>query len=368
MNFQFVIERANGLVEGDSATIPAVKRIATPVTPKREDDNKPDVDNLSLDLFAKNIEDTLSVTGKYTLTVAMGVDRFEADAGGSAVAVWIVRLGESIDQAISFSVSDKNPPQIFAPRPISNQLITKKATIYNYESSENFDPEKNELTGTQHTLTFTDIEVDKWVRQLFNDIDDLLSPEYVSSILVIDQCKGIVHPKGISSFLDSFNDQKKALADIAKKLMSPVYKTENTHLAFAQEALRQELLVKLSNFYSTRAAISFSANVKANIIEVGAKSEDMPQLFGNIVWSNKDLASSQITLTSPKLILNTNSDVPLTFLVEVPTQTTSKTLPLNLSFNGTSIEHQISSVPGIEDYKASTWLDFVRPETAKKRT
>lgn len=373
LNFQFVIERVNGLVEGDSATIPAVKRIATPVTPKGEDDNKPDVDNLSLDLFAKNIEDTLSVTGKHTLTVATGVDRFEADAGGSAVAVWIVRLGESIDQAISFSISDKNPPQIFAPQPISNQLITKKATIYNYESSENFDPEKNELTGTQHTLTFTDIEVDKWVRQLFNDIDDLLSPEYVSSILVIDQCKGVVHPKGISSFLDSFNDQKKALADIAKKLMSPVYKTENTHsetenthLAFAQEALRQELLVKLSNFYSTRAAISFSANVKANIIEVGAKSEDMPQLFGNIVWSNKDLASSQITLTSPKLILNTNSDVPLTFLVEAPTQTTSKTLPLNLSFNGTSIEHQISSVPGIEDYKASTWLDFVRPETAKK--
>ncbi|PAV10658.1 hypothetical protein ASJ81_01695 [Methanosarcina spelaei] len=366
LNFQFVIERVNGLVEGDSATIPAVKRIATPVTPKGEDNNKPDVDNISLDLFAKNIEDTLSVTGKYTLTVATGVDRFEADAGGSAVAVWIVRLGESIDQAISFSVSDKNPPQIFAPRPISNQLITKKATIYNYESSENFDPEKNELTGTQQTLTFTDIEVDKWVRQLFNDIDDLLSPEYVSSILVIDQCKGVVHPKGISSFLGSFNDQKKALADIAKKLMSPVYKTENTHLAFAQEALRQELLVKLSNFYSTRAAISFSANVKANIIEAGAKSEDMPQLFGNIVWSNKDLASSQITLTSPKLILNTNSDVPLTFLVETSTQTESKTLPLNLSFNGTSIEHQISSVPGIEDYKASTWLDFVRPETAKK--
>ena len=375
LDFQFIIERIKGVAEGDFAAVPAVKRIATPVTPITTVKNNENLvygantDKPGLDGFAKSIENTLSLPGKYILTVATGVDRFEADAGGSAAALWIVRLGVNSDQGISYSIIDQSKPQIFAPRPISNKLISRKVPICDYTSLDDFDPTNNEFTKTPQELTFTDIELDKWVRQLFNDIDDLLSPEYVSSILVIDQYMR-KHPElRISTFLDKFNDQKDKLAKIAKELMSPVYeKQETTRLDSAKESLYQELLVKLSNLYSIRAAVSFGANVKADISKASSDSEN-PQLFGNIVWANTGSAHSQITLTSPKLALNTNSDapLPLTFLVEAPAQTKSSHLTLDLRFNGTSIEHQISSVPGIDkDYKASSWLDFVRTETVEK--
>lgn len=372
LDFQFAIVRTNGVAEGDFSAMPTVRRIATPVPPittinvNDTQTNKKSADKPDLDLFAKNIEKTLSVKGKYTLTVATGVDRLEADAGGGEAAVWIVRLGETIDQGISFSVLDQNSPQIFAPRPVSNKLVTREAPVYDYASADDFEIEENKFRGPQQTLMFTDIDLDKWVRQLFTAIDNLLSPEYVSSMLVIDQQR-----PGYPKFLKSFTDQKKALAKVAKNLMSPVYEKQKPtplRLASAQEALYQELLVKLSSLYSTRASVSFGARVNAEIPE----KEQCSRLYGDVNWTEKSDLASQITLTSPKLDLKTGDDADLTFLVEAPAQVTSGSagvlpaIPLNLRFEGFAIEHQIAEVPGIEDYKVSSWLMLVRPETAQK--
>jgi len=365
LDFEFIIERTQGVAQGDFAAMPAVRKIATPVTPittvAGQTDSKP-----GLDLFAQNIEDTLSVSGEYILTVGTGINRFKADAGGSVATVWAIKLGEN--QGINYSINDQGTPQIFAPRPVSNQLISEEATIHSYSKVDDFkvddlDPTKNKLTGTSQTLNFTDIDLDNWIRQLFEAIDNLLSPEYVSAMLLIDKQKK-------TSFLESFKAQKKALANVAKNLMSPVYQTQETsRITSAQEALYQELLEKLSNLYSIRAAVSYSAKVNANIQETGQLS---PQLYGNVVWKESSPLASQIVLTSPKLALQTEDDAALTFLVEAPAQVKSDTagvlpaLSLNLQFNGSNIEHQISALPGIEDYKASSWLAFVRPETAQK--
>ncbi len=381
LDFEFVISRTQGIAQDDFAAIPGVRQIATPVPPLtiiKKDGvtvNGSADDKTGLDAFAKNIEDTLSEPGKFTLTVGTGEDRLKADAGGSTASVWGIRLGDNTDNAISFSINEydkntkKGTPQIFAPRPVSNKLESKSdITIKDYSNIDDFDLAKNELIGTQKSLNFSDIDLDNWVRQLFTSIDNLLSPEYLSSILVIDN-NSSAHPTGITSFAEGFNAQKKALANVAKNLIFRVYKEqESTLIDSAKEALYQQLLDKLSNLYSTKAAVSFSAKVKADV------STASPQLYGNVVFNNAIDENSQVVLTSPKLELKTGDQIPLTFLVEAPALLKSDSasagilpsLSLDLRFDGSSIEHQIAEVPGIKDYKASTWLRLVRPETVVK--
>lgn len=76
-------------------------------------------------------------------------------------------------------------------------------------------------------------------------------------------------------------------------------------------------------------------------------------------------AASEITFSSPKLDLTVSPDTPLPFLVNAPENVRGgggeivATLDLDLVYNGTDIEHQISRPEGVEGYVASTWLSFV---------
>lgn len=364
LDFELIINRL-GIAQDDFAALPGIRQIATQITPKtiladiNDQENKP-----GLDQFAKDIEETLSETGKFILTIATGENRLKNDTGGTNATVWGLRLGETTGNPIFFSITQA--PQIFAPRPVSNKLESKSnITLFDYSKIDDFDPATNELIGTANTLTFSDIDLDLWVSQLFTSVDNLLSPEYLSSILIIDNTSD-THPIGITSFVESFIAQKKALANVAKKLISPVYKVQDiSHIDSAQEALYQQLLNNLSSFYSTRAAVSFSSEVNAD------ESFVSPRLFGNIVFNQQKEINSKVVLTASKLELKLGEQA-LTFLVEAPALLKSDnsgvlpSLPLDISFNGTSFEHQIADVPNIADYKASTWLSIVRTETAGK--
>lgn len=377
IDFEFVIQRTHGIAEGDFAAMPAVREISTPITPltivKKDGDPSGDgnKEEPGLNKFAQNIEDVLSRPDVFRLTVGTGEDRSKADAGGSNTTVWAVRLGDTADEGIHFSVdSPKSTPQIFAPRPVSNQLQSRTVDVYPYSRPEDFNPTDNTFTTVAISKSFADIDVDNWVRQFFTSLDNLLSPEYLSSILVIDK-KMTDRPEGITSFEKSYTKKKKALAAAAKILMAPVFSSqESSHIESAQEALYQKLLEKLSNLYSIRAAVSVSANVNADA-KVGDEYEN-PQLYGNVTFENSVDDNGQVVLTSPKLALATKSNAPLTFLVEAPALPKSTgngietVLPLDLKFEGCAIEHQITGIKNVDNYKASTWLGLVRTETAGK--
>jgi LysM repeat protein len=76
-------------------------------------------------------------------------------------------------------------------------------------------------------------------------------------------------------------------------------------------------------------------------------------------------AASEITFSSPKLDLKVASDAAVPFLVIAPENVRGgggeivASLNLDLVYNGTDIEHQISRPEGVEGYVASTWLSFV---------
>jgi hypothetical protein len=353
------IERPNGIVEAAFAALPGIRSVSSVVPPKT--DAMTAVDALSG--FATAIRDNLSVAGQYTLNVATGVNRdaaLEAEA-----AVWGVRFGApGTGQGISFSINDAGTPEIYAPRPISNQLVTRSVMVHGYTQIADFDPKTNSLVGPSQTLTFSDIDVDTWVVQFFQSFDELLSPVFVSSMLVIDK-RATNLPQGVPSLLQALADAKELLAVSGAALMAAVFdKQPQTRLASAGEALRQEMLTKLSNLYTTRAAVSFGATVSADIHDGGDPRTPGPALFGNVTWPAADPnIRNQVTFSSPKLPLTDGDNQPVTFLIEAPQLVNEGSagivdrITLNLNYAGSAIEHQVAEVPGITGgYFASSWL------------
>ncbi|MEN3754061.1 hypothetical protein ABC733_19590 [Mangrovibacter sp. SLW1] len=314
--------------------------------------------------FAQDMEDVLSEPG-YMLTVATGADRYNPAAGASTL--WVMRQENSDSgQGIGYHVNDAGQPELFAPQPISNQLMTRDVQVYSYAKLTDFDPTTNSFTTPERTDSCSGVDVDAWLCTFFNVFDTLFSPELSSSMLVID-AKATNKPAGVSSYLKSFADQKEILATVASDLMGPVYASQtNTRQESARETFRQTLLVKLSNLYTVRAAVSFGATVVANIAQDA--NEQAPQLFGNLTWNVDDPAlESLITLTSPKMPLVKGDNQPVTFLLESPGNikingVVLQEVRLDLSYTGMAIEHQIGEIAGIEGYMASSWLSPITTE------
>lgn len=76
-------------------------------------------------------------------------------------------------------------------------------------------------------------------------------------------------------------------------------------------------------------------------------------------------ASAEVTFSSPKLDLAVSDSAPVAFLVMAPENVRGgggeivASLDLDLAYNATDIEHQISRPEGVEGYVASSWLSFV---------
>lgn len=358
-----VIERTGGTVLGDLETTPGIKQAATSVAPLSQVLN-PDSSTLGLTQFAQNFQDALSRPGSYLMKVATGVDRSKISTIRNGNAVWSVRLGLTNSEAISYVITNPNDPAIFAPQPISNQLQNRnQVPIYDYRTGQGIN-----WTKPDRVLDFIGIDMDVWGGQFFGAIDGVLSPEFIAATQIVGTHQGI-------DYLQQILDQKKALAKIVKLWMIPIYQGEVADPRNAQEAFYQQLLERLSNAYTTRAAIQFEASVNADIDDPLATQP--PRLFGNVlqnqmtgVMSQINEPKSEITLTSPKLQLKTSADEPLAFLLTAPDTVKGgggqvlPNLTLDLSYNGFALEHQIASVPGIEGYEASSWLSFVIADQA----
>ena len=368
LSLELILTRTNGVAEGDFAAIQAVRTARNTIAPLADVgsalDSNPGHANV-LASFAEALKATLSVPGKNTLTVATGTNRYATGAGVTQAAVWAVRLGQDgSDTGIGFNVADPSKPEIFAPEPVSNTLITRTVNIYPYTALEDYDPATNEFSTKPAAKAFSGVDADSWVKDFFAFFDTILSPEYSSSILVVDARAGN-KPINVESFLTALAEQKEKLAGVASNLMAEVYEGQpDTRLASAREALRRSLLERLSNLYATQAAVSFGAEVSARIPQ--DPNEKTPQLYGNLQWvSDPQKLASLVTLTSPKMPLADGANQPITFLLQAPQVvkvegTVVDEIKLDLRYAGAALEHQIAALPGVEgNYYASSWLSPV---------
>ncbi|MEQ9404784.1 MAG: hypothetical protein RIM99_14425 [Cyclobacteriaceae bacterium] len=303
----------------------------------------------SLTGFATNFENALS-TDDYQLSIANGVDRSDQHLGANS-ALWGIRLKKTGNTGIGFDVS-ASEPFLFAPKPVSNQLISRTGIpikLYNSKTG----------LGPGSTLRdFIDVDLDLWCRQLFEAIDHLLTPAFVSSIQLIDKTKD-------QQYLKSLQQNKEDFAEIIKFMMVPVFKGETVDGSVIQDQFKQNLLVRLSNAYNVQAGIQYSVDVQTNI------KLPSPRLYGNLSQRSGIEQVGGITMTSPKLSIENQNNIPMSFLlssaevVRGEGKEVVSHLSLELDYQGTNFEHQIDELPGISGYEASSWLRFINPDSAE---
>jgi hypothetical protein len=366
LTLDFVIERSGGVVDGNLQTVRGVRRVATRIAPA-VGDSESGTD--ALWAFARDFSQALSTDG-CRLAVATGVDRTQSSARASPAAIWVVRLGaEAIHYTVRTPDHTKGLEQlhtVFAPRPLSNQLISRSDVPISH-----YGPDGTDLDKPDAHVAFRDVDLDVWGAQLFAAIDDLLTPTYTSAMLVVDDktSRPSKHPDG---YLGQLLAHKEALADIVSRQMIPVYEDQpaqsEAQQATVQEAFRQQLLIALRNAYATRAAVGFVADVKADVAP-GPDTSAPPRLYGAVTGE----IPSEVSLTSTKLVLETTAPddpAPLALLVSAPRhlRIDGAVVPEvkldGLAFDGSAIEHQIGEVAEIEGYLASSWLRLIDPAGA----
>ncbi|GAA3927861.1 LysM peptidoglycan-binding domain-containing protein [Chitinophaga oryziterrae] len=444
LDLSFTVKRTKNAASGDLETTGGILQAVTEVSPLSDTSGG---NTHSLNTFAALFEEALLQPGKYELRIATGTDRENA---GNDKETWAVRLGlnKNALTPIAYTINDPADPDMFAPRPISNKLESRRQVpIYYYSEKTGID-----FNTPSVYVDFTGIDMDQWGNQFFSSIDNILSPEFTAAIQLVDNKKQ-------TTYLQDLLAGKKALADIVKEWMIPVFKDETANADAVKESFKQLLLEKLGNAYTTQAAIQFHATVSAdiatdiaprlygsinrnfkfedtmvnatdntiiylvftnppneasagmssnftvsdglNVVSAGIDADDTRRIIlklngqaiadstqvtinadftdmtGNMIMPpftkvvlkeiNEGNNSDSITFTSPKLSLETSQTVTLPFLISSPQVvrgSNKELLPyvdLDLSFAGSSIEHQISTLPNIDGYEASTWLSFVTP-------
>lgn len=436
----FTVTRTGGSVWGDLETVEGIRSASTTVPPLTKGDSG---GSLALSAFATAMEAALSQPGIFLIRVATGADR-TASVSTADNTVWAVRVGDAAGQAMSYALSSApDDPVIFAPRPVSNRLESRSGVpIHAYVTGQG-------LSQTAVSTDFTNVDLDSWTGQLFTAMDTVLTPKFLPAIQILDA----LDPGGR---LDALLDCKDSLAAITSELMEPVYADQaDADPANAREAFYQELLAQLSNAYTVKAALGFTATVAADTgdgvpprlygattanpqVTAATVAEDAPRSV--TVWFSTAMAADQagapgsytlsggleavgavvasdgqsvaltlngdaeagtttvtvadtltdtlgwpiespltmgvtigaatplastLSLSAPKLSLETAADQPLTIVVSAPgilrddSGAVVSNVDLNMRYYGGSIEHQIGSLSGIENYEASSWLSFV---------
>lgn len=363
----FHIERAHDNIAADfrdTASVFATSTLVQPHLTKQDSQGNPAGDGqpgtFTLDIFARLLETALEQPNDHALKVATGADRSRVTEASSDQPIWIVRVGLADAKPISFRITDPGAPILYAPRPVSNELISQSGVpIRGYTTGTGISP-----NPTEH-LNFSAIDIDVWMRDYLGSIDDVLSPEYLTAAQIIGA--------GTTDYIEQLLHAKETIAESLKKLVMAVLSQEHTadDLSDAQDAFKQAMLVKLTNVYNTDAVIQFHSDVEASL---GTPAYS-PQLYGvpaTASGTDGDNAAADVSLSAAKLALEetTHSTGPnrLTFLMVTKpgldqdlADRLAPYVELDLQFAGIAIEHQIDELPGIKDYKASSWLTFVRP-------
>lgn len=249
LNLSFTIERTGGAVMGNLETTGGIKSVSTDITPYA---GTADETVSSLRTFAQNFEKALEKTGVYTLKIATGIDREESLSGKGGNELWVVRLGIDQQTSIAYQIND-DEPLLCAPRPVSTKLENRdQIPIWDFNPQSGIDFSAR----PSRYLNFTNIDMDLWTQQLFNTIDDTLSPEFTAAIQLVDHHQN-------KTYLQTMLDNKKALAKIIKDWMIFVFEGESGSTTAISEVFYQQLLVRLSNAYTIKAGVQYSAKVEA---------------------------------------------------------------------------------------------------------
>jgi hypothetical protein len=207
---------------------------------------------LGLATFAGDFEAAMTVPWSHVFKVATGVNRYAASVSRDGATLWAVRVGTVAGPAISYTISNPGAPELFAPRPVSNQLQSRQGVlIYDYSLVKG-----GLSTNPDRKLNFADVDMDLWGRVLLAAVDDVLSPAFVSAMRVVTAKQRESDPAA-PDYLQQILDQKKLIAAAVSAWMIPLRDGGSADPGPVREVFYQQLLSRLSDAYATAAGIQF---------------------------------------------------------------------------------------------------------------
>ncbi|GKX27675.1 hypothetical protein SH1V18_01550 [Vallitalea longa] len=353
LDVNFIMERDNQYVDSHFKDSSDVRKVVTSIQPEviKNDSKGNDDSSYDLEQFAIEFEKTLCKENEYTIKLATGMSRERTALTGK---IWAVKISANNNDGIHYEIMNTGKPVFFTPIPISNRLESRcDVPIYEYKTGSIIDFNK-----IDRRISFTDVDIDIWMKTFLTAVDDFLSPKYISSLGILTLYNGI-------NYLDKLKKLKQNLAKSLSEMLYPVYGNCEDGREDAMTIFKQQLLQSLLSFYDTKVMIQFQANVTDIFDKETIATDKSLQLYGTFKNYNKDI-SSDVLLSDAKLNLGSNTDNEIRHLTfslssgdeKLKDKMTSNVL-LDLDYQVTDIEHEISNVPGIEGYKASSWLSFV---------
>jgi hypothetical protein len=321
----------------------------------------------SLQVFAEQFEATFKgqPTAGILLKIATGVTQEEVNSQSGGNTIWVVRFDTTGQHGINFTVDPANQ-YFYSPIPLSVSLQTyPNVPINDYVTGQPFslDPQ------TAKPKNFAAVDLDNWGVLCLNAIDELLAPEYAVPAFIIDN--------GVT--LQQILDAKEALADAITGTVDHIIDTQSKldSISNAQEVFRQQLLIQLSNAYTIDAIVQNPVAVSSPYTGSNVQPQDKgpynPMIYGQMQGTGGNATASRMNVKDTSEVSNeyslSTTKIPMgngkswmnyVFSAKEADKSSSYQFA-NMACQVSHIEHMIQEVPGIEGYKASSWLNFVVP-------
>ena len=309
--------------------------------------------------FAQEFEQVFPIT-----RLATGLARAEDVGSNSRNRFWVVRTGPQDRTKWIRCLVQSNQQHFFAPVPLATRLLSAaNLAVFDYAKDE----ASNQYVLKPATASYGGIDLDEWATRFVSAMDTVLLPQYAVPIYILEQ-------QQVGSFYSTLLKAKQSIADAIAKSVDRIAENGGGDLPQAQELLRRRLLVQLSAAYEIDTIVQIGVNVTSpykllsasqpgdNASDLFQSIDDVPKLFGQPTAALTRASAEKIdfSLSSAKIPL-VNGQSYLTFLFDSKRAMPEQMLEVNLSYNATALEYEISGLPGLPASRSSSWLTFINP-------
>lgn len=344
----------------------AITSVIMPVTNEQTGSSHDSGKDLSVSLkaFANDLENVFE-TADWQLRVGVDAASLDQPKTSQYHSVWAVRLANREDAAgLRYQIDSK--PSFYAPRPIARCLSTINAPICKYHTGKPF-PE-----GSPEEITFSGIDMNAWLSMALKAIDTFLSAPYAAPAFIIDQYVTPHEPEK-NGYLAKILDHKKTLAGAISLTVEPILEDgrvdEKTQKA-AQDKMYQKLLNELSAAFTVSAVTVFSVSGARFRQPLSSDMVSPPRFYGQPIGDaltsrvSEPISSrnQNFSLSTAKIPLTDyagDGDSRLAFLFTSKNVADHPYVQLGLRYAMTHLEHDISSLRGIDGYQQSSWISFI---------
>ncbi|GIQ61343.1 hypothetical protein Flavo103_44780 [Flavobacterium collinsii] len=305
------------------------------------------------------------------LKAATGANLTKGNSDTTANApLWMVRFDSTGVNGLKFGFNNQQV-YYFAPIPLATSLQSFSAKINTYQQGKPY-PTDNGITKN-----YTSIDMDSWGLQFLQAVDKFLSPSYsVPAFLLTANDVFAGDPDYLQLILDAKQKLAEAIEGTIDFIIEPSAGKEPSNIGNAQEKWKQQILIQLANAYRYIASVQTTASISsaykgaeyANSNNVPPQQPYVPSLYGKMLGLDPTAAGSDTILKSTEYSLSTakvptaNGNSWLTYMFEAKDAAESRSFSFSeMEYNVSHLEFDITQIPDLADYLASSWLTFIVP-------